>query len=191
MAWPQGIHAPVKSILDRGILLCRLTPNQLIRELHHAANLSVGDDDQSQRGTQLLEIYALEIQMYNETKNFKKLKVRRHGDILAALTFCRKYTMLLTTFAQPFPTHVSWVLSRSVGERCGWENVCFAMLELRCRTNFWTGQWNRASEDFFESFRNYDEAGSPQRIQVLKYLVLANMLMGSEVNPFDSQETKP
>jgi COP9 signalosome complex subunit 2 len=53
------------------------------------------------------------------------------------------------------------------------------------------GQWNRASEDFFESFRNYDEAGLPQRIQVLKYLVLANMLTGSEVNPFDSQETKP
>jgi COP9 signalosome complex subunit 2 len=56
---------------------------------------------------------------------------------------------------------------------------------------FIIGQWNRASEDFFESFRNYDEAGLPQRIQVLKYLVLANMLTGSEVNPFDSQETKP
>lgn len=54
-----------------------------------------------------------------------------------------------------------------------------------------TEQWARASTDFFESFRNYDESGSPQRIQVLKYLVLANMLMGSEVNPFDSQETKP
>ena len=45
--------------------------------------------------------------------------------------------------------------------------------------------------DFFESFKNYDEAGSLQRIQVLKYLVLANMLMDSEINPFDSQETKP
>lgn len=57
----------------------------------------------------------------------------------------------------------------------------------------WMGerQWSLASSDFFESFRNYDEAGSPQRIQVLKYLVLANMLTGSEVNPFDSQETKP
>ncbi len=54
-----------------------------------------------------------------------------------------------------------------------------------------SGNWHRATEDFFESFRNYDEAGSPQRIQVLKYLVLANMLTGSEVNPFDSQETKP
>jgi len=52
-------------------------------------------------------------------------------------------------------------------------------------------QWERASEDFFSSFHNYDEAGSPQRIQVLKYLVLAYLLMGSEIDPFDSQETKP
>lgn len=32
-------------------------------------------DDQAQKGTQLLEIYALEIQMHNERKNYKKLKV--------------------------------------------------------------------------------------------------------------------
>lgn len=51
--------------------------------------------------------------------------------------------------------------------------------------------WNEAQSDFFESFRNYDEAGSLQRIQVLKYLVLTTMLMGSDINPFDSQETKP
>lgn len=64
-------------------------------------------------------------------------------------------------------------------------------LFLSAHAHFSIGQWNKASEDFFESFRNYDEAGSQQRIQVLKYLVLANMLTGSEVNPFDSQETKP
>jgi COP9 signalosome complex subunit 2 len=51
--------------------------------------------------------------------------------------------------------------------------------------------WKKAQSDFFESFRNYDEAGSLQRIQVLKYLVLTTMLMGSDINPFDSQETKP
>lgn len=51
--------------------------------------------------------------------------------------------------------------------------------------------WESAQSDFFESFRNYDEAGSLQRIQVLKYLVLTTMLMGSDINPFDSQETKP
>lgn len=51
--------------------------------------------------------------------------------------------------------------------------------------------WEEAQSDFFESFRNYDEAGSMQRIQVLKYLVLTTMLMKSDINPFDSQETKP
>jgi COP9 signalosome complex subunit 2 len=51
--------------------------------------------------------------------------------------------------------------------------------------------WEKASTDLFESFRQYDESGSPQRIQVLKYLVLTYMLMGSDINPFDSQETKP
>ncbi|KAF8347026.1 PCI domain-containing protein [Amanita rubescens] len=134
--------------------------SKLIRDLHHAANLNVGDDDQSQRGTQLLEIYALEIQMYNETKNFKKLK-----EIYNATNNVRS--------AIPHPRIMGVI--------------------KECGGKMWMGerQWNRASEDFFESFRNYDEAGSPQRIQVLKYLVLANMLTGSEVNPFDSQETKP
>lgn len=51
--------------------------------------------------------------------------------------------------------------------------------------------WNEAQSDFFESFRNYDEAGSLQRLQVLKYLLLSTMLMKSNINPFDSQETKP
>lgn len=51
--------------------------------------------------------------------------------------------------------------------------------------------WDEAQSDFFESFRNYDEAGSLQRIQVLKYLLLTTMLMKSNINPFDSQETKP
>ncbi|KAJ3762188.1 hypothetical protein EV360DRAFT_36211 [Lentinula raphanica] len=134
--------------------------SKLIRDLHLATK-SLGDgDDQSQRGTQLLEIYALEIQMYNETRNFKKLK-----EIYNASNNVRS--------AIPHPRIMGVI--------------------KECGGKMWMGerQWNRASEDFFESFRNYDEAGSPQRIQVLKYLVLANMLMGSEVNPFDSQETKP
>jgi len=51
--------------------------------------------------------------------------------------------------------------------------------------------WAEAATDFFEAFKSYDEAGSGRRIQCLKYLVLANMLMNSEVNPFDAQEAKP
>ncbi|KAJ8084709.1 hypothetical protein PM082_003485 [Marasmius tenuissimus] len=134
--------------------------SRLIRDLHAATGPAGDGDDQSQRGTQLLEIYALEIQMYNETRNFKKLK-----EIYNATNNVRS--------AIPHPRIMGVI--------------------KECGGKMWMGerQWNRASEDFFESFRNYDEAGSPQRIQVLKYLVLANMLTGSEVNPFDSQETKP
>ncbi|KAJ7361267.1 PCI domain-containing protein [Mycena albidolilacea] len=134
--------------------------SKIIRDLHSATAQDGDDESQSQRGTQLLEIYALEIQMYNETRNFKKLK-----EIYNATNAVRS--------AIPHPRIMGVI--------------------KECGGKMWMGerQWNRASEDFFESFRNYDEAGSPQRIQVLKYLVLANMLTGSEVNPFDSQETKP
>jgi len=142
--------------LDRGEF-ARLS--KLIRELYSVTEASASGEDQSQKGTQLLEIYALEIQMHNETRNYKKLK-----EIYNASNSIRS--------AIPHP--------RIMG------------IIKECGGKMWMGerQWNRASEDFFESFRNYDEAGLPQRIQVLKYLVLANMLTGSEVNPFDSQETK-
>ena len=47
---------------------------QLIHDLRLAI---VGADGENlaQKGMQLLAIYALEIQMHNETKNYKKLKV--------------------------------------------------------------------------------------------------------------------
>ena len=51
-------------------------------------------------------------------------------------------------------------------------------------------QWKEAATDFFESFKSYDEAGQSPYSR-LKYLVLANMLMESEVNPFDAQEARP
>ena len=33
-----------------------------------------------------------------------------------------------------------------------------------------------------QAFKSYDEAGVPRRIQCLKYLVLASMLMGSQAS---------
>jgi len=48
--------------------------NKILRLLHKACTNEEGEDDQS-KGTHLLEVYAIEIQMYTETKNNKKLKV--------------------------------------------------------------------------------------------------------------------
>lgn len=51
-------------------------------------------------------------------------------------------------------------------------------------------QWMLAYNEFFESFRNYQEAGNTRATLCLKYVVLANMLAGSDINPFDSREAK-
>lgn len=62
--------------------------------------------------------------------------------------------------------------------------------ECAGKMNLSEERWAEAQSDFYEAFRNYDEAGSAQRVVVLKYFVLTTMLVKSDINPFDSQETK-
>lgn len=50
--------------------------------------------------------------------------------------------------------------------------------------------WELAHQDFFEAFKCYNEAGDRRKLECLKYLVIANMLMVSDINPFDSNEAK-
>lgn len=135
----------------------RLT--KILRELHAACETKEGEEDQT-KGSHLLEVYALEIQMYTETKNNKKLK--------------ELYTRTLRVKSSITHPRIMGVI-----RECGG------------KMHMYVKDWENAQTDFFESFRNYDEAGSPQRITVLKYLVLSNMLNKSSINPFDSQETKP
>ncbi|KAG6436726.1 hypothetical protein SASPL_101628 [Salvia splendens] len=133
--------------------------NEILKELHKSCQKEDGTDDQK-KGTQLLEVYAIEIQMYTETKNNKKLK--------------ELYQKALSVkSAIPHPRIMGII------------RECGGKMHMAER------QWPDAATDFFEAFKNYDEAGNQRRIQCLKYLVLANMLMESEVNPFDGQEAKP
>ncbi|KAJ3249160.1 hypothetical protein HDU77_007842 [Chytriomyces hyalinus] len=132
---------------------------KILRELRASCQTDEGEDDQK-KGTLLLEIYALEIQMHTETKNNKKLK--------ALYQQC-----LSVKSAIPHP------------------RIMGVIRECGGKMHMSESEWEMAQTDFFEAFKNYDEAGSPQRIACLKYLVLANMLMESQINPFDSQETKP
>uniref|UniRef100_A0A6B2L452 PCI domain-containing protein n=1 Tax=Arcella intermedia TaxID=1963864 RepID=A0A6B2L452_9EUKA len=51
--------------------------------------------------------------------------------------------------------------------------------------------WTEANTAFIEAFRNFDEAGArAECVSCLKYLVLANMLSGSNINPFDEPRAK-
>lgn len=130
-----------------------------VRELHKACQKEDGSDDPA-KGTYSLEVYALEIQMYAETRNNKRLKALYQRT-------------LSVRSAVPHPKIMGII------RECGG------------KMHMSEENWKDAQSDFFESFKNYDEAGSMQRIQVLKYLVLTTMLMKSDINPFDSQETKP
>jgi len=127
--------------------------------LRRSCQTEEGDDD-LKKGTQLLEIYALEIQMYTAQKNNKKLKALYEQS-------------LHIKSAIPHP------LIMGVIRECG------GKMHLR------EEEYDNAATDFFEAFKNYDESGSSRRITCLKYLVLAYMLMKSDINPFDSQEAKP
>lgn len=55
-----------------------------VRDLHKACQRDDGTDDPS-KGTYALEIYALEIQMYADTRNNKRLKVS-HVQLVASLS---------------------------------------------------------------------------------------------------------
>ncbi|KAJ6628674.1 COP9 signalosome complex subunit 2 [Pseudolycoriella hygida] len=132
---------------------------KILKQLHQSCQTDEGEDD-LKKGTQLLEIYALEIQMYTVQKNNKKLKALYEQS-------------LQIKSAIPHP------LIMGVIRECG------GKMHLR------EGEFENAHTDFFEAFKNYDESGSPRRTTCLKYLVLANMLMKSGINPFDSQEAKP
>ncbi|KAI1080104.1 PCI-domain-containing protein [Whalleya microplaca] len=145
-----------KLLLDRKEYL---SVTKKLRELQKACQREDGTDDPS-KGTYSLEIYALEIQMYAETRNNKQLKALYQR-------------ALKVRSAVPHPKIMGII------HECGG------------KMHMSEENWKDAQSDFFASFRNYDEAGSLQRIQVLKYLLLTTMLMKSDINPFDSQETKP
>lgn len=132
---------------------------KVLKELHKSCQREDGSDDHK-KGTQLLEIYALEIQMHTAMKNTKLLK-QLYEKALAIKS------------AIPHPRIMGVI------RECGGKMHMGAL-------NF-----DRAQHDFFEAFKNYDEAGNARRIQCLKYLVLANMLALSPIDPFDSPEAKP
>jgi len=142
------------------LLLDNREYDKLTKVLDQLHEVCEQENNSEVQGTLLIEVFAIEIQMYTEMKNTKKLKPL--------------YKQCLNVkYAIPHPRIMGVI------RECGGK---MHMIE---------GKWQDAQTDFFEAFKNFDEAGSPQRIQCLKYLVIANMLSESEINPFDSQETKP
>ncbi|GBL49230.1 hypothetical protein ACI3LY_004559 [Candidozyma auris] len=62
--------------------------------------------------------------------------------------------------------------------------------ECSATIHFYRKNFETARVEFYECFKNYDEAGSSSKKKVLKYLSLCSLLTENEVNPFESQETQ-
>ncbi|KAG9157261.1 hypothetical protein Leryth_004924 [Lithospermum erythrorhizon] len=141
--------------------------SKILKELHRSCQNKDGSDDHK-KGTQLLEVYAVEIQMYTETKNNKKLKELYHK-------------ALSIKSAIPHPRIMGII------------RECGGKMHMAER------QWAEASRlQAFKTKDGWKPGRSSAAITCLfsyvylnPYLVLANMLMESEVNPFDGQEAKP
>lgn len=50
--------------------------------------------------------------------------------------------------------------------------------------------WAKALDEMFESFKNYQESGNTRAKTVLKYVILASILSGSEINYAETREAK-
>lgn len=132
---------------------------RVLQELHASCQDEHGADDH-RKGTQLLEVYALQIQLHSEQRNARELKA-----------LYKKALSIKSAIPHP---RIMGVIRE-----------CGGKMHMHERA------WDEAATDFFEAFKSYDEAGSTARVRCLKYLVLATMLMKSEVDPFDSQEARP
>jgi hypothetical protein len=92
-----------------------------VRELHKACQKEDGTDDPS-KGTYSLEVYSLEILMYAETRNNKRLKVSSypgsHCGCMTILRYDRPCTNELSKCVPQYLIPKSWESSANVVARC-------------------------------------------------------------------------
>lgn len=95
-----------KLCFDRGDYT-RLT--RILKQLHLSCQTEQGEDDMK-KGTQLLEVYALEIQMYTEQKNNQKLKAlyEQSLHIKSAIPHPLIMGVIRGMWGQPFLTPSLW-----------------------------------------------------------------------------------
>jgi COP9 signalosome complex subunit 2 len=111
-------------------------------------------------GTQLLEVYALQIQMATELKDSKRL-----AEIYSKA--------LAVKAAVPHPG--IWGVIRECGGK------------MHMRERAWSRAYAEFLEAFKAYM---EASNSSKTISCLKYMLLANMLSDNRINPFDSQDTK-
>eukprot|EP01138_Halocafeteria_seosinensis_P016407 gb/GECG01016738.1/.p1 GENE.gb/GECG01016738.1/~~gb/GECG01016738.1/.p1 ORF type:complete len:466 (+),score=87.66 gb/GECG01016738.1/:1-1398(+) len=117
-------------------------------------------EDDPAKSTKLVEVYALRIHIATASNE--------HGDL-------EKYYEKVMGLKSAIPD------SRTLG----------GIYEVFGRMHMAASNWTQADEQFFDAMRFYMDAGEQHKaVMCLKYKVLANMVAGSNIDPFDSQEAK-
>eukprot|EP00823_Brevimastigomonas_motovehiculus_P004362 TRINITY_DN2862_c0_g1_i2.p1 TRINITY_DN2862_c0_g1~~TRINITY_DN2862_c0_g1_i2.p1 ORF type:complete len:506 (-),score=87.20 TRINITY_DN2862_c0_g1_i2:331-1731(-) len=132
---------------------------EVLKQLHKSCQLKDGTDDQK-KGSELLEIYAMQVEIYTAT-----------GDAIGMKDIFERTKGLSAAVKD---SHSQSIIRE-----------CWALMYAD------EGQWSAAKESFYTAFTSYDEVSNrPKAVQCFRNVVLSNMLMGSDTNPFDAQEVK-
>ena len=134
----------------------------LVAQMRSTCCLPDGSDDIAAKGSQLLELYSIELQRISKSKT--KTPLRRLKDVMNRC--------LQANSAVANPRSMA-IIREHAGK--------ILMSESR---------FGDAYSELFEAFRAYSDSGNPRSRTVLKYAVLANMFSLSSINPFDSREAK-
>jgi len=144
-------------MLDKGIYK---KLEKILADLKESCFLPDGSEN-PKKGGQLLDTYALEIQMYMEKKDRKKTKELYERGFAVAKN-------------NPGTLNSKLAIFHFVGGKLHMEQH----------------NYKEAYSAFFEAFNFFEESSSRFKIPCLKYIVLANMLTLSDINPFAPAETK-
>ena len=137
----------IESLLARMKGICRL-PNGL--------------DDVANKGAQLLDTYAIELQ-YLSTMENRGVRVRMKEIIFR----CSQASSVVSN-----PRSLA-VIKEHAGK-----------LLMNSR------RYEEAYNEFFDAFKAYSDTGNQAAKRALNYAVIANMCALSSINPFDSREAK-
>jgi COP9 signalosome complex subunit 2 len=132
----------------------------VLAKLHKSCLTASGQDDKKNKGSELLEIYALQIKLSFAAHDANKMKelYEKTKDLTAAVKDPRSQSIIRECWGQMF------------GDEGQWQ---------RAYVEFYQ------AFSYYQEVGNRERAK-----QCLKYVVVANMLSGGEQNPFDAREAK-
>jgi len=137
---------------------------QLVEECHATLKRSNGKDDPS-KGSQLLEIYAVKM----EVATIQQAK----GDENAGERLKELFERTSSLVADVNNPNVMSIITECFGKMYGSQ-----------------GKWAQAYDEFSKAFDFYNTYGDNRLKRVLKYMVISNILSGGEHDVFGARKTK-